>query len=86
MSTVHTLSSYHRVCTEIHLHHRTFQWDDIRLPYQRVHLGGLHLPQFFYRVLDLTFIRLDINKKHECIMFLDLLHRRFGIQGATNQK
>jgi hypothetical protein len=46
----------------------------------------LDLPQFFDGVLDLAFIRLDINEKHEGIVFLNLLHRGLGIQGAASQR
>lgn len=49
-------------------------------PNESVDLSCLHIIQFLDRILDLTLVALDINNEHECIVLLDLLHRRLCVQ------
>ena len=83
LSTARTLSSYHPVCnTFVPAERDAFTNHS---PYQRVHLRRLNVPQFLHSVLDLPFIRLDINKEYERVIFLNLLHRGLSVEWAAKQ-
>ena len=48
-------------------------------PNQSVDLRGLDIIQLLDGILDLPFVRPDINNKDEGVMLLNFLHRRFSI-------
>ena len=53
-------------------------------PDQRVHLGRIHIVQFLDGILDLALVRPDVYNKHQCVVFLNLLHRRLSVQWPVN--
>ena len=52
----------------------------MNIPDQRINLHAIHIIQLLQCLLDLPLVRLDITDKHQRIVFLNLLHRAFGIQ------
>lgn len=53
-------------------------------PNESVDFRSLHIPELLHRVLDLTLVRLDVNKENERVVLLDLLHRGLGVQRGHN--
>jgi len=79
--TARMLSSFHQVCTTASLPQQQIQLQNTMYkPDQRVHFGRLHIPQLFHRILDLSFVRFDVNKEYKRVVFFNLLHRGFSVQ------
>ena len=51
---------------------------------QCIDLHCLDIVQLLQRLLNLPLVRLDVHNEHECVVLLDLLHRRLGVERVND--
>jgi len=54
-------------------------------PNEGVDLGRLDIVQLLDGIFDLTLVRFDVDNEHQCVVLLDLLHRRLGVQRSVRK-
>lgn len=54
-------------------------------PDQSVDLGSLNIIQLLDGILDVSLVRLQVYDKHQCVVLLNLLHCRLGVEWVLDR-
>ena len=51
---------------------------------ESVDLHTIHIVELLQSLLDLSLVRLDIHNEYQCVVLLDLLHRRLSVERVND--